>query len=142
MLVVAMVCVLEHILNLRKNGAFTHLSKLSANDRSSAAVEKVNKAIDTTQASIDNLPYSDNSHETVTCLEVIEHFPLETYKKTISELYRVEKSTIVIAVPYKEDIKNSLITCPSCHTKFNQDFHMRSFDEEKMSSLFDKKMRN
>lgn len=125
---------INHILKNKSN--FQSLSKMSAVDRSKAALSHIDANIDKIQASIDSLPYEDNSYDVVTCLEVIEHLPLEVYKKAISEIYRISKSTIIISVPYKDDIRNSLVECENCFTRFNANFHMTSFDENTLSKLF------
>jgi ubiquinone/menaquinone biosynthesis C-methylase UbiE len=127
---------LDEILELKKNNYFKNLAKICGVDRSFTALKNVSKQVDVIQSSIDKMNYEDGSFECVTCLEVIEHLPIEIYKKAINELYRISSKKIILAVPYKEDIENSLVSCKSCSTKFNPDFHMRAFDEKTMASIF------
>ena len=42
---------------------------------------------------------------------------------------------MVISVPYLEDLDRALIMCPACRTRFNPDYHMRSFDDDRMKRL-------
>jgi 2-polyprenyl-3-methyl-5-hydroxy-6-metoxy-1,4-benzoquinol methylase len=47
--------------------------------------------------SVEEIPYEDNSFDTVICLEVIEH--IENEKKALEELARVSKKRIVLSFP-------------------------------------------
>jgi SAM-dependent methyltransferase len=104
-------------------------------DRSNTALKYVNteKII----ADINLLPFSNNEFDLVTCLEVIEHIPYYNFNKVLEELCRVSKKYILISVPNKQNLAASLCKCPICLTKFNPDFHMRSFDRLKLHSLLD-----
>jgi len=109
-------------------------SRLVGVDRSEAAIKHVET--EKKLASIDQLPFGDLQFDTVTCMEVLEHLPLTTYVKSLAEIARVAKRSIIVSVPYKQDLKASLCECPSCLARFNPDFHVRSYDECSLRRLF------
>lgn len=108
--------------------------KLTGVDRSQSALKYVQTA--TTNASIDTLPFEDNSFDCVSCLEVIEHLPIDLYNKAIQEIARVAAKYIIISVPYKENLEESFNKCPQCKSTFSYELHVRSFDDNDMKSLF------
>lgn len=83
------------------------------------------------EASIDNIPFPENSFDTVICSEVLEHLDDETLSKGIAEMHRVLKPSgyVIITVPYKYDFPQNRVICPSCSTSFDRWGHVRSFDE-------------
>lgn len=102
-------------------------------ERSKAALEWVEAP--KTEASIDALPFSDRSFDVVTCLEVIEHLPVDIFVKGLTELARVAQRTMLISVPADQDLTLGRVECQSCRSLFNPDFHWRSFDKLKMHAL-------
>lgn len=86
---------------------------------------------------IADLPFEQSSFDLVTCLEVIEHLPIGAFEKALYELQRVSKKYIIISVPNREDLHYNLVICPACRCWFNAYRHLRSFDFEKMRSLFE-----
>lgn len=123
------------------NGVFIHLlesmegrfDELHATDRSAAALRLVRTP--KTAASIDVLPFSDLSYDMVTSLEVIEHLPVNLYEAGLTSICRIARKYVLLSVPNEEDIEASLIPCSSCSTRFSPDYHMRSFNSEKMQGL-------
>jgi SAM-dependent methyltransferase len=103
-------------------------------DRSEAALRHVRT--DKLLASIDCVPMEDLQFDAVTCMEVLEHLPLATFAKALAEIGRVARRTIIISVPYKENLRASRCECPTCFTWFHPDYHMRSFDEDRLRTLF------
>jgi len=89
------------------------------------------------QGSIINLPFEDESFDLVTATEVLEHLTYEDFKRGILELQRVSKKSIVISVPYNEDLASSLVRCPKCCCWFSPIYHVRSFNKNSMGSMFD-----
>jgi SAM-dependent methyltransferase len=104
-------------------------------DRSEMALKFVNSKKEL--AEIHDLPFSDHSYDCVSCLEVIEHLPLPIYRKSLSELARISKKYIIVSVPYNEKLEESHNQCPACKSIFNFELHLRSFDEQNMTELFD-----
>ena len=41
----------------------------------------------------------------------------------------------MISVPSREDLESRLIVCPSCRSRFNPDYHMRTYDENALGNL-------
>lgn len=86
------------------------------------------------QSDIKRIPFKQNSFDILTALEVLEHLPYETYETSLSEMQRVAKEWILVSVPYKED--RLFMRCPYCNCTFNPTYHLRTFEEEKLSTLF------
>jgi len=108
---------------------------LQGADRSAAALRHVKSPA--VQASITELPFEDAAFDVVTCLEVIEHLPLATFGQALRELARVCAHTLVISVPWAQDLTLGQVECPSCRTNFNPDYHLRSFADSDMPGLFE-----
>jgi ubiquinone/menaquinone biosynthesis C-methylase UbiE len=103
-------------------------------DRSEQALKYVN----TPKATGDvlDIPLESNSFDCVSCLQVLEHIPANTYSLALSELARVSKKYIIISVPFNEPIEKNATQCPKCKTVFNADLHLRSYSAEDIKSLF------
>jgi ubiquinone/menaquinone biosynthesis C-methylase UbiE len=104
-------------------------------DRAMAALKYVKT--EKKEANIARLPFDNEEFDMVTCLEAIEHLPLDTYEKALKELCRVSHKYILISVPSDEDLEESLVPCPVCSTKFNPDYHMKSFNSRAIKNLFE-----
>lgn len=81
--------------------------------------------LDIQQGSIFELPEADGSYDVVTCMEVIEH--LAEWRSGVEELLRVARKTVIIGVPYREKIKETM--CIHCHQKTPHAGHLHTFDE-------------
>jgi len=121
-------------LNFLKSEYPGSFSSLVGVDRSETALGHVRT--EKRCATIDSLPFEEGQFDTVTCMEVLEHLPLPIYAKGVSEVARVARQSIVVCVPYKQNLKQSLCECPECRTRFNPDLHVRSFDEHALRCLF------
>jgi len=86
---------------------------------------------------INNLPFRNNNFDFVSCFEVLEHLPLEDFRKGILELQRISRKYIMITVPNNQHLEQSLVTCSECQCWFNPYFHMRSFDKNILLNLFE-----
>lgn len=109
-------------------------SRLCGVDRSRAGVASVRGR--GVVASIDHLPWPDASFDVVSCLEVLEHLPAAIYPHAIRELARVARRYLLVSVPYGQDLVAMQCRCPECLTSFHPDYHMRSFHEETLRTLF------
>jgi len=90
---------------------------------------------------ISNMPFRDESFDTIFATEVLEHLDDETLNKGLDEitgLLRV-KGYLIITVPYKEDLRQNMVVCPKCGAKFHRCGHMQVFDEERMREMLEKK---
>jgi cyclopropane fatty-acyl-phospholipid synthase-like methyltransferase len=123
------------------NGAFVHqlmetsdrFEIIHGTDRSLTALRHVKT--EKTAASIDKLPFPDQSFDIVTSLEVIEHLPTSIYRAGLAQICRVARQYILISVPNEEDLEAHLIQCPFCCSRFSPDYHMRRYDSSVMESL-------
>ena len=46
---------------------------------------------------------------------------------------------MIIAVPYKEDLRQNMVICPICGAKFHRVGHMQVFNENRMREMLEKK---
>ncbi|CAG0930354.1 hypothetical protein PLCT1_01354 [Planctomycetaceae bacterium] len=84
---------------------------------------------------LDKPPFRDGAFDCVTCLEVLEHLPVDAYAGALREIARVARQSIVIAVPFEQDLEGMLVTCVVCRARFNPYFHLRSFSEQALRRL-------
>lgn len=92
-----------------------------------------NSRISPIQSDLYNLPFEDNSFESVFSIEVIEH--TEFPKEALAELKRVAAKFLIISVPYDRPLKT--MTCPHCGENFYVDGHIQRFDPDRLKSLCD-----
>lgn len=112
-----------------------HKRKLIGIERSSAARKMSVCDSPVLDGTIEAISHKDRSFDLVAALEVIEHLPFQVYENALREVQRVAKHFILLSVPYKEKRRRS--TCPYCGCTFNSDYHMRTFDNYKLETLFD-----
>ncbi|MNK10368.1 hypothetical protein D3C87_283920 [compost metagenome] len=122
-------------LNFLHDNHVNNFTRLCGVERSESAIKhvKTEKYI----AGIDNIPLSAREFDFVSCQEVIEHLPNAIYEDSIRELGRISNKYIMISVPFNENLLKSLVHCPSCKTKFNPEYHMRSFTSKELYLLED-----
>jgi len=103
-------------------------------DRSETALKylKVDKLL----GNIEKIPLDEKSFDCVTCLEVLEHIPFDGYTSALSELARIARKYIIVSVPFNENLEENRNQCPHCKSIFNIELHFRTFDRNKMKSLF------
>ncbi len=109
------------------------LTRIAGVDRSRTALARVKG--EAHEADISHLPFADGEFDCVTCCEVIEHLPQKTFEAALDEIARVARSSVVITVPFNEDMADAQTRCPKCETIFNANLHLRSFDRAKMDLL-------
>lgn len=88
------------------------------------------------QGDITALQFADGSFDCVFCAEVLEHIPPQRLQQAGRELARVARSTLVIGVPYKQDLRLGRTTCGACGKSNPPWGHVNSFDEARLASLF------
>ncbi len=86
--------------------------------------------------SIDRLPFKPLAFDLVTSFEVLEHLPVVAYRRALYELQRISRKHIIISVPNRQRLEQSLVGCPECFCRYNPDWHVRSFERRTLESLF------
>lgn len=94
--------------------------------------------IDCVRGNALDLPFDDGSFDLVFCAEVLEHIPGRDLQQVCREIERVSSRWIVIGVPYKQDIRVGRTTCRHCGGTNPPWGHLNSFDEERLSGLFNR----
>lgn len=124
-------------------GVFLHLLKTQTPisavglERSRPSVKVAKRMFGGTvvEGEANKLPFASRTFDTLVSLEVIEHLPYQIYEQSLLEMARVARNCVVIGVPYQE--YRTFVTCPYCGCRFHSAYHMRSFDENKLKTLFD-----
>jgi len=86
------------------------------------------------QSDAGRLPFPDTSFDVVSSMEVLEHIPQRAMPGVLSELMRLSRRYILLGLPYCE--RRARIVCPECNCGFDPHLHLRSYDDEKVASLF------
>lgn len=108
---------------------------LFAIDRSRTALEFVKTT--KSEGDITSIPLANGSYDCVTCLEVVEHLPVDIFQTALSELARVARKYIIVSVPYAENLERNHTQCPQCKSIFNSDLHLRTFSDDSFLHLLD-----
>ena len=66
------------------------------------------------QGDASKLPFSTASFDVVLCAEVLEHLNSATLSSACAELKRVTRRTVIIGVPFEQDLRIGRTTCRSC----------------------------
>jgi ubiquinone/menaquinone biosynthesis C-methylase UbiE len=103
-------------------------------DRSEEALKyvKTKKHI----ADIGDLGLPDSSFDCASCLQVLEHLPVNIYEQSLRELARISKKYLLVSVPFDEDLEEKMTTCPSCQSRFNANLHLRKYSEADFRGMF------
>ncbi len=89
------------------------------------------------QGNAAQLPFGNGSFDLVLCAEVLEHVPPGILPSVCREILRVTRRTVLIGVPYKQDLRLGRTTCSTCGHKNPPWGHVNTFDEAHLRSLFD-----
>ncbi|MDW8146121.1 MAG: class I SAM-dependent methyltransferase [Roseiflexaceae bacterium] len=92
------------------------------------------RGIDLRKGDASDLQFPDKSFDIVVSCEVIEHLPYGVYEKALKEIARVSRKYVLIEVPFDE--KRRFVRCPYCGATSHPSYHMRSYNERTMESLF------
>lgn len=90
--------------------------------------------VEVVEGSADALPFEDDAFDVVMANEVLEHLPWGVYERTVEEICRVARKGILITTPFAE--RRQFVTCPKCRCAFNPFYHLRSFDDACLQTLF------
>ncbi len=83
------------------------------------------------QGSSRTIPFSNNSFDLVTCIEVLEHAINPNI--VLRELKRVARKWVIITVPYNRP--PTYVLCPHCLKIFPVDGHINSFTPESLGEM-------
>lgn len=105
-------------------------------ERSRAAIEIAKQAFDLeiTEGDIAEIPFEDNSVDLVAALQVLEHLPYRVYGQALREMERVSRKYLLVDVPFRE--KRRFNKCALCGCTYPACYHVRTFNENVMPSLF------
>ncbi len=99
--------------------------------RAQAAVPQGHFAVQ----SVFELAFPDRRFDLVSLVETIEH--LEQPLEALLEAVRVSRRYVVVTVPYREAIEANQFLCPHCLRRSHPAGHLQSFDEARLSALFE-----
>ncbi len=88
------------------------------------------------RSSVTSLPFDDNSVDVVLCAEVLEHLHDYELEEAAAELVRVARRTVIVTVPYEEQLRFSSHRCKQCGRIFHLHGHRHSFGPEDLKPLF------
>ena len=91
------------------------------------------RGVDLRLGRAEELPFENQAFDTVMACEVIEHLPFGVYEKSLAELARVARHTVIISVPNEE--QRPFVRCPYCGASVNPNYHFRSFSADSMRDL-------
>jgi len=125
------------------NGVFTNLKEKNrftvGLDLSLVALAQITAPRLQAEASL--LPFQDHSFDASLSMEMLEHLPLAIFQNILNELRRVARKYILISVPFNEELKYNMVTCPKCLHSFHPYHHIQQFRREYLKSMFGSSIR-
>ncbi len=82
------------------------------------------------------LDFPDGHFDLVFCAEVLEHIPSPALERACAELARVCRGTLIIGVPFEQDIRVGRTTCSQCGQPNPPWGHVNRFTEARLATLF------
>lgn len=83
---------------------------------------------------VTRLDFPDDHFDCVVCTEVLEH--VSAVEQAANELSRVTRGSVLIGVPYRQDIRIGRTTCARCGAVNPPWGHVNAFDEGSLCRLF------
>lgn len=74
------------------------------------------------------LPFDDGSFDLVMSTDALEHMPDAEESAAWSELFRVAKKVVMVAVPFREELLDATAKCADCGHCYHVNWHQRSYD--------------
>lgn len=86
---------------------------------------------------ITDIPFEDQSFDTIFATEVLEHLDNDTLNRGMAEISRVLKKGghLIVTVPCNENLSQNTVSCPDCGTKFHRWGHIQVFNEDNIKQL-------
>jgi SAM-dependent methyltransferase len=83
------------------------------------------------------MPFPDAQFDAVVLSEVLEHLEPDIFDGAVADVARVLKpgGRIIVTVPARERLEESLVVCPCCGSAFHRWGHTRSFTVESLVDL-------
>jgi SAM-dependent methyltransferase len=137
----------ERVLNIGVgNGALEAAAiargaEVYAVDPSAEAVERVREMLqlgDRARVGFgQDLPFEDETMDTVVVSEVLEHLEDDILKGTLQEIRRVLRpgGRVIGTVPAREDLPRQTVVCPHCAEQYHRWGHAQTFDISSMRAL-------
>jgi hypothetical protein len=88
------------------------------------------------QGDVRSLPFRDASFDLIVCAEVLEHLPPESLDSACRELVRVTRCSLIVGVPYRQDLRVGATSCAKCQAVNPPWGHVNAFDEDRLRRLF------
>jgi SAM-dependent methyltransferase len=82
------------------------------------------------------LPVRPRCVDLLLCSELLEHLLEDEFQRAIGEILRLGPRYLLLTVPNEENLMRNALRCPECGMVFNASHHQRSFDLERLTSLF------
>ncbi len=92
--------------------------------------------VESVKGDASQLTFGDNAFDFVLCAGVLEHIPTALLEQVCREIVRVAANTVVIGVPFRQDIRLGRLTCHACGKVSPPWGHVNSFDEDRLKNLF------
>lgn len=74
------------------------------------------------------LPFGDKAFDLVITNDMLEHLPEDIEEKAWRELFRVADKTVMVTVPFREELLDGTAECQACGLHYHVNWHMRSYD--------------
>ena len=88
----------------------------------------------TTVGSAAELPFPDRAFDAALSTDVFEHLPEDVEAAAWSELFRVARNWVFLAVPFREELLDATTRCPSCGAQYHVNWHLRAYDFKDLAS--------
>jgi SAM-dependent methyltransferase len=75
-----------------------------------------------------NLPFNDGEFDLVLTTDMLEHLPHPIEEIVWSQLFRVSRKWVLVAVPFREELLEATTKCHHCGHQYHVNWHMRSYD--------------
>lgn len=106
---------------LQLSGTYEHVTGIDI--RTYSKLIMTDEATDYRIMDATDMPFEDNTYDTVVCMEVLEHLQGDLLTKAIAQLRRVARRQLIMSVPFDEP-------------KPLPSYHHQHFDEARLAALF------